>query len=133
MALADVRLRVGVDIVGVKRLEAVVGNDPARQKAVFTPAELEYCHRKRRAFEHLAGRFAAKEAVLKAFGTGVSQRMRWTDVEVVNDRRGRPLVRLDGAVARFAERHGLRSIDLSLSHTDGLALAHVLTVWAGAD
>ena len=78
----------------------------------------------------MAARFAAKEAVLKAFGTGISQRMRWTDVEVIHDASGRPQIRLDGAVASFAERHGLQDMDVSLTHTEGLAFAHAVTVWA---
>jgi len=131
MAPADVRLRVGVDIVGVSRLEALVAGRDDRQQVLFTERELAYCRGKRRCYEHLAARFAAKEAVLKAFGTGISQRMRWTEVEVLNDRRGRPVVRLDGSVASFAQRHGLRDLDISLSHTGELALAHVLTVWSG--
>ena len=77
----------------------------------------------------MAARFAAKEAVLKAFGTGISQRMRWTDVEVVNEASGRPRIRLDGAVATFAERHGLRDLDVSLTHTEDLAFAHAVSVW----
>ena len=77
----------------------------------------------------MAARFAAKEAVLKAFGTGISQRMRWTDVEVVNEASGRPSIRLDGAVATFAERHGLRDLDVSLTHTEDLAFAHAVSVW----
>lgn len=77
----------------------------------------------------MAARFAAKEAVLKAFGTGISQRMRWTDVEVVNEASGRPQIRLDGAVATFAERHGLRDLDVSLTHTEDLAFAHAVSVW----
>jgi holo-[acyl-carrier protein] synthase len=100
-----------------------------RQRTLFTARELRYCDGKRRRYEHLAARFAAKEAVLKAFGTGISQRMRWTDVEVVNERSGRPRVRLDGAVASFAERHGLRQLDVSLSHTEDLAVAHAVAVW----
>lgn len=98
-------------------------------EALFTPGELEYCRGKRRRYEHMAARFAAKEAVLKAFGTGLSQRMRWTDVEVVNERTGRPGVRLAGAVAAFAERNGLRDLDISLTHTGDLALAHAVAVW----
>jgi holo-[acyl-carrier protein] synthase len=121
---------VGVDAVGVQRLRRLVEDDEGRQASLFTTGELEYCLGKRRCYEHLAARFAAKEAVLKAFGTGITQRMRWTDVEVVNERSGRPQIRLDGAVATFAERHGLRDIDVSISHTEGLALAHALTVWA---
>ena len=127
----DLTLRVGVDVVGVARLERLVREDARRQETLFTPRELEYCRGKRRCYEHMAARFAAKEAILKAFGTGISQRMRWTDVEVVNERSGRPRVELAGAVASFAERHGLAGLDVSLSHTEGLAVAHAITSWRG--
>ena len=129
----ELRLRVGVDVVGVERLERLVRDDQERQSTLFTQIELDYCRGKRRQYEHLAARFAAKEAVLKAFGTGISQRMRWTDVEVVNERSGRPRIRLTGEVAAFAERRGLRDLDVSLTHTEGLALAHAVTVWSGGD
>ena len=124
------KVRVGLDAVGVERLRRLVEGDARRQETLFTESELAYCRGKRRCYEHMAARFAAKEAVLKAFGTGISQRMRWTDVEVTNEASGRPTVRLDGAVAAFAERHGLSDLDVSLSHTEGLALAHAVTVWA---
>ena len=128
---AERKLRVGVDVVGVSRLEALVGSDERRQQSLFTRRELDYCHGKRRCYEHMAARFAAKEAVLKAFGTGISQRMRWTDVEVVNEPNGRPRVHLAGAVASFAERHGLADLDVSLSHTEAIAIAQVVTSWRG--
>jgi holo-[acyl-carrier protein] synthase len=67
--------------------------------------------------------------VLKAFGTGISRRMRFTEVEVLNERSGRPRVRLTGSAASFAERYGLSQLDVSLSHTEGLALAHAVSVW----
>jgi holo-[acyl-carrier protein] synthase len=123
------RLRTGVDVVGVERLRRLVEGEEERQRELFTARELDYCRGKRRQYEHLAARFAAKEAVLKAFGTGISQRMRWTDVEVVNDSMGRPTIRLEGAVASFAERHGLRDLDVSLSHVEDLAVAHAIAVW----
>jgi holo-[acyl-carrier protein] synthase len=128
---AELTLRIGVDVVGVNRLERLVGNDERRQESLFTRRELDYCRGKRRCYEHMAARFAAKEAVLKAFGTGISQRMRWTDVEVVNAPGGRPVVNLAGAVASFAERHGLAELDVSLSHTEGMAIAQALTSWRG--
>ena len=127
----ELKLRVGVDAVGVARLERLVAGDERRQAALFTERELAYCRGKRRCYEHMAARFAAKEAVLKAFGTGISQRMRWTDVEVVNEPSGRPQVHLGGAVASFAERHGLKDLDVSLTHTDDLAFAHAVSVWQG--
>jgi len=122
-------LRVGVDLVGVERLERLLAEHADLHEELFTAVELEYCRGKRRCSEHLAARFAAKEAVLKAFGTGMSQRMRWTEVEVLNERSGRPRVRLTGSAASFAERHGLSQLDVSLSHTEGLALAHAVSVW----
>lgn len=130
---ADTSIRVGIDVVGVDRLRRLVEGDRERQQALFTAGELAYCEGKRRRYEHLAARFAAKEAVLKAFGTGVSQRMRWTEVEVVKERSGRPGIRLAGAVASYAERHGLEQLDVSLSHAENLAFAHAVAVWRRGD
>ena len=120
---------MGIDVVAVERLRRLVEDDRERQETLFTPGELDYCHGKRRCYEHLAARFAAKEAVLKAFGTGISQRMRWTEVEVMRERSGRPTIRLAGAVAEFAERHGLRELDVSLAHVESLAVAQAVAVW----
>ena len=126
------QLRVGVDLVEVERLRRLLAEHADRHEELFTAAELAYCRGKRRRNEHLAARFAAKEAVLKAFGTGISQRMRFAEIEVLNEPSGRPRVRLLGAVASFAERHGLSQLDVSLSHTEGTALAHAVSVWAAA-
>jgi holo-[acyl-carrier protein] synthase len=122
-------LRVGVDLVDVTRLRRLLREHDDRQGELFTAAELAYCAGRRRRYEHLAARFAAKEAVLKAFGTGVSRRMRLTEVEVLNEPGGRPRVRLLGSVASFAERHGLRQLEVSLCHTRELALAQAVSVW----
>ena len=128
-ARAEPTLRVGIDAVAVSRLRRLVEDDEERQERLFTARELAYCRGKRRQYEHLAARFAAKEAVLKAFGTGISQRMRWTEVEVLNERSGRPRVVLGGAVAEFAERHGLSQLDVSLTHTEDLAFAQAVALW----
>ncbi len=130
MPLSDLRLGVGIDAVKVERVERLLTEHPDRSADIFTERELTYCRSKRRAADHLAARFAAKEAVLKAFGTGVAQRMRLTEVEVVNDAGGRPRVNLAGTVAQFARRRGLADLDVSLSHTDGLAIAHAVSLWA---
>jgi holo-[acyl-carrier protein] synthase len=126
---ADRRIRVGVDIVGVSRVARLVRENPGAVDTLFTEHEQRYCAGKRRRFEHMAVRFAAKEAVLKAFGTGIAQRMRWTDVEIVRGSRGRPRVRLHGEVARWAARRGLTDLDLSLAHSEGIAIAQALAVW----
>ena len=121
----------GVDIVEVRRL-ARLAAQPRGLDGVLTERELRYCHSRRRPAEHIAARFAGKEAVLKAFGTGLCQGMRWIDVEILNERGGRPRVELHGAAAALAERHGLSRVDVSLSHTDHLAIAHAVAVWGAA-
>lgn len=123
-------VRVGVDLVDVERITRLVSDHPDNLSDLFTDGELAYCGRKRRRDMHLAARFAAKEAVLKAFGTGLGQRMRWTDVEVVNGPLGKPDVRLHGEVADNARRRGLTGIDVSLSHTAELVIAGVVTTWS---
>jgi holo-[acyl-carrier protein] synthase len=122
-------VRTGVDIVAVARVARLASEDARALDDVFTPDELAYCRRRGSANEHLAARFAAKEAVLKAFGTGIGRRMRWTDVEIVKERSGRPCVRLHGEVAAWAERSGLADVDVSMSHSAGLAVAQAVSVW----
>jgi holo-[acyl-carrier protein] synthase len=125
------RVLVGTDIVGVERLDRLLAEQPAIAEEVFTERELAYCARRRGRGEHLAARFAAKEAVLKALGTGLGTRMRWTDVEVVNHLGGRPAARLHGEVVDVARQRGVRHIDISLSHIPGLALATAALVCDG--
>jgi holo-[acyl-carrier protein] synthase len=121
-------IRTGVDLVGVDRLRRLLDEQPELAERVFTTRELAYCRGRRRSAQHLAARFAAKEAVLKAVGTGLGRRMLWTDVEVVNERGGRPAVRLHGEVARWAEHRRITAVDVSLSHTAGMAMAHAIAV-----
>jgi holo-[acyl-carrier protein] synthase len=118
-----------VDIVGVDRVARLVTENEGILDVLFTDREQRYCLAKRRSHERMAGRFAAKEAVLKAFGTGIGPRMRWTDVEIVPGRRGRPEVCLRGQVAAWAERRGLVDVDVSVSHSAGVAVAQALAVW----
>jgi holo-[acyl-carrier protein] synthase len=121
-------VRTGVDLAVVARVEELMASRPGLRERVFTPRELAYCSRRRRAGEHLAGRWAAKEAVLKCLGTGMGPRMEWTDIEVVIDRGGRPSVRLTGEVEVVARSLGMQGIDVSLSHGGGFAVAHAVLV-----
>ena len=122
------RVLVGTDIVAVERLSRLIAEQPEIAAEIFTAREIAYCEGRRRRNEHLAARFAAKEAVLKALGTGLGRGMRWTDVEVVNQINGRPEVRLHGVVQAVARTCGMRHIDISLSHVPGLALASTALV-----
>jgi len=110
-------------------MERLVSENAGILDVLFTTQEQDYCRGKRRVHDHLAGRFAAKEAVLKALGTGIAQRMLWTDVEIVPGSRGRPEVCLHGEVAAWAEKRGLADVDVSLAHSAGMAVAQALAVW----
>ena len=126
-------VRSGIDLVPVARIARLVTEQPAILDTIFTARELAYCDGKRRRFEHLAARFAAKEAVLKALGSGLGPGMAWTEVEVVNAINGRPMAQLHGAVAALAARLGLVSLDISLSHTAELAIAQAIVVMRTED
>ena len=94
---------------------------------VFTPDEIAYCEAsRRRSAEHFAARFAAKEAVLKALGTGWRDGIAWTDIEVRRDPAGAPSIRLSGEALRIAESLGIRAWLGSMSHTASLAQASVI-------
>ncbi len=115
----------GIDIVEVARIERLL----SRQKRkfldrVFTKAEAEYCMKKAQPAMHLAARFAAKEAVAKALGTGFSKGVRMRDIEVVAGDNGPPRVKLHGAAAKRYDALGAANVLLSLSHTSEHALAH---------
>jgi holo-[acyl-carrier protein] synthase len=125
---AHAAISVGVDIVDVPRIERLIERDGAAER-LLTAAELVYCRARPAVAEHVAARFAAKEAVLKALGTGFADGLRWTDIEVANDRNGRPRVRLHRAAAALAARRGLVAMEISLSHTAALAIAHATALW----
>ncbi|HEY5028215.1 MAG TPA: holo-[acyl-carrier-protein] synthase [Candidatus Angelobacter sp.] len=117
----------GVDIAEVDRIEAAVKRFGDRfLKRVFTPAEVRYCLGKPNAAERLAARFAAKEAGMKAIGTGLRGGVTWQDVEVLRMPGQRPVLAFHGKAAEFAARLGCKRTHLSLSHTADQAIAHVI-------
>jgi len=89
---------------------------------------LAYCRGRKRELEHLAGRFAAKEAVLKVLGTGWTAGISWRDVEVRNERSGRPVVRLDGRCLQLSEEQGITEILISISHIETHAIASAIAL-----
>ena len=117
----------GVDLAEVARIRRSVERFGERFLArVFTPAERAYVERKRNRFERYAARFAAKEAGMKAIGTGWKNGITWRDFEVTNLPSGKPTLRFSGKAAEIAARLGVKSVSLSLSHTDSLAIAEVI-------
>jgi holo-[acyl-carrier protein] synthase len=117
----------GIDMVDCTRLREMI--DRHGQKfldRIFTKAEQRYCRDKKRATEHLAGRFAAKEAVLKVLGTGWRDGITWTDIEVRNSPSGQPSVRLSGRCRTIADELGLASVLISISHIGTHAIASAI-------
>lgn len=119
---------IGTDLCEVKRIEkAMEAPYGARlRERVFTPAEIAYAESKANRWERYAARFAAKEAGMKALGTGWRGGLSWQDLEVANLSSGRPTLRLHGVAAQIAERMGVRNISLTLTHTAEQALAIVI-------
>lgn len=118
----------GVDIVEIDRIKQSFDNCGENfKRRVYTDREIEYCeNRKAAKFESYAARFSAKEAVSKAFGTGIGKRAGWKDIEVLNDELGRPYVVLSGNAKKlFEELKGI-SISLSLSHSKLYAVAYTV-------
>jgi holo-[acyl-carrier protein] synthase len=89
---------------------------------------MDYCQSKKNCYQHYAVRFASKEAVLKAFGTGLRDRMKWTDIETLNDELGKPYVNLYGRAKELATEKKIGEISVSLSHCKEYAVAHVLLI-----
>ena len=116
---------IGIDLEEISRVERVFSS-PRALARVFTPHEIAYCQPKRQRFQHLAVRFAAKEAVFKALGTGLSGGLHWTDAEVRNEPSGKPYFILSGAAQALADQLGVNSILVSLSHSRQYAIAQVM-------
>lgn len=122
---------LGTDIVSVTRIEKLLRERGQLFLARwFTPLEIDYCLGKAHPSRHLAARFAAKEAVVKALGCAWDGPLPWRSIEVVRDRRGVPAVRLSGAVQDVARDAGVRGIQVSLSHCDEFATAIALVAWS---
>ena len=117
----------GVDLAEVPRIRATIERFGEKFiQRIFTPGEIAYVERKANRFERYAARFAAKEAGMKAIGTGWKRGVRWQDFEVANLPTGKPTLRLHGVAAEIANRLNVRSVSLSLTHTAGLGMAHVI-------
>ena len=120
-------LGTGLDVAEVDRVRNAIERRGRRfVERVYTPAEIAYVERKANRFERYAGRFAAKEAGMKAIGTGWRRGVRWQDFEVVNLPSGRPTLRLHGVAASIAIELGVKSVTLSITHTASLGVAFVI-------
>jgi holo-[acyl-carrier protein] synthase len=122
-------LSVGVDMIEVERIQKALEDSRIGKRfreRVFTADEIQYCEKKRRGrYESYAGRFAAKEAVMKALGRGWGSKVSWIDIEVARARSGKPEIVLHNKTARLAEELGIRRWSLSITHTVQHGLAFV--------
>jgi holo-[acyl-carrier protein] synthase len=118
---------IGIDLVETQRLRQLLARHGERaRRRLFSPRELADCDGRADPDECLAARFAAKEAALKALGTGKLPTVRWTDLEVTSDGLGRPQLELAGEARVQAERLGVTTVWVSMSHEAGLACAFVV-------
>jgi holo-[acyl-carrier protein] synthase len=118
---------MGIDIAEVKRIGAVIESQKERfLRRVYTLDEVAYCEQFKNRYERYAGRFAVKEAAMKALGTGWSRGVRWVDLEVVRERSGRPTLALKGEAKKIADALGVKTIAVSISHTAEQAIAQVI-------
>ena len=122
-------LGTGIDIVECLRIAQMIErHGELFINRVYTDHEIEYCRGRKAATQHYAGRWAAKEAVLKALGTGWARGLSWTDMEVRNDEAGRPSVRLGGGAREVCEKLGITDIMITISHCRTHATAFAIAV-----
>ena len=126
---------IGIDLVKIDRIKSAGEKWKARfLDRVFTPAEQSYAASKKSPYPHLAGRFAVKEAVLKALGTGMSGGVSWREISVVSEtsggrkRSGAPRVKVTGRVKRLMDRRGVKEIRISISHDGDYSIAQALLI-----
>jgi len=120
---------IGIDVVEVSRIRSSMDKfGDAFAKRIFTRAEREYCESQKRPEVHYAGRFAAKEAVAKALGTGIGKDLAWLDMEIVRRESGEPALVLSGAGREFARTHSIGEIKISLTHARHYAAANAVAL-----
>lgn len=117
---------IGTDIIEVERIHKVMERDIGFREKVFTREEIEYCESKRNKYQHYAARFSAKEAFLKAIGTGWRFGIRFADIEVTHDALGKPEINVYGKAQEWCEKERVSKIHVSLSHLKGIATAVVV-------
>jgi holo-[acyl-carrier protein] synthase len=116
---------IGVDIIEVERVTEKLQN-PLFKERVFSPIEIAYCEKFHNQAEHFAGRFASKEAFLKALGDGWQGRFAFSDIEIYNNDDGKPFIRLYNKAIEVADEYGITSMHVSISHVKEMATAYVI-------
>lgn len=116
---------IGIDITEIEKIAKNIESE-AFQRKVFTPAELKSCGEIKNSSECLAGKFAAKEALMKALGAGIRQEVWFTQIEVLNDESGKPHINVSGEAERLLQQSSAQQVHVSISHSGGMAVAVVI-------
>ena len=120
---------IGIDVIEVQRIDEAVEEFGDRfLERIFTRTERAYCEAQKRPAIHYAARWAAKEAVSKAFGTGIGAELSWTEIEVVRRDSGEPTLHLSGRARDFADELGVREVKISLTHANHYAAANAVVL-----
>jgi len=118
---------IGADVVEISRIDSLLNRWGDRfLRRVFTKREIQYCLSRKTPPPHLAVRFAAKEAFLKALGVGYSEGVRWKDIEVIRNSSGRPRIQLHNHTRALCRRHGINGVHLSMSHNGAYGFVQVI-------
>ena len=128
MADIDEQVGLGIDLVDIARMKRILQRTPRFAEKVFSPAEREYCDSRANPEAHYATRFAAKEAVVKALGTGFTQGITVRDIEIARNAKGAPRVVLHGRALEIAREQGVQSLPISLSFTHDEAVACAMAI-----
>lgn len=122
--MAGQLISIGTDIIECVRIAQMIEkHGEVFLQRVFTRREIEYCSSRKAATQHYAGRWAAKEAVLKVLGTGWARGIQWTDLEIQNEVSGAPVIKLSGKAAEIAKERGIQEVMVSISHCRAYATA----------
>jgi len=116
-------MEMGVDIIEIERIDRILKKYPNFRSKIFSDREIAYCEKKKYPSPHYAARFAAKESVMKALGTGWVEPLRWRDLEIVDEPSGKPFVNLKGKSRLVGEKMGIKKITVSISHCKAYAVA----------
>lgn len=122
-------LGIGIDVVEVERIGSSIEEFGEKfLQRVFTKAEQDYCYSQKRSSIHFAARFAAKEAIAKAFGTGIGKEITWLDMEITREPSGEPKVLMTGVGKKYAEKMKVVDIKISLTHAEHYAAANAVVL-----
>lgn len=122
-------LGIGIDVVEVERIGSSIDEFGEKfLQRIFTKAEQDYCYSQKRPSIHFAARFAAKEAIAKAFGTGIGKEITWLDMEITREPSGEPKVLMTGVGKKYAEKMKVVDIKISLTHAEHYAAANAVVL-----